>query len=198
MQKVVAGITTSLDGYTTGPNDGPGSGLGEGGERLHYWVFGGPWTYAQGARGKAIGADKEYLDASSEHVGAVIGGRNTFEAAEAWGGQNPFGVPFFIVTHRPDDAPAEGGFTFVGGLDEALDQARTAADSRDVSVMGGADVIRQALLAGYVDELTISIAPIVLGDGKRLFEGFRTQLTLKHLHLRQSPYATHITYGVIR
>jgi dihydrofolate reductase len=125
-------------------------------------------------------------------------GENTFEAAEAWGGQNPFGVPFYIVTHRPDDAPAEGGFTFVGGLDEALDQARTAADGRDVSVMGGADVIRQALLAGYVDELTISIAPIVLGDGKRLFEGFREPLTLEHLHLRQSPCATHITYGVIR
>jgi dihydrofolate reductase len=198
MQKVVAGITTSLDGYITGPNDGPGRGLGEGGERLHYWVFGGPWTYVHEARGKATGADKEYLDASSERVGAVIGGRNTFEAAEAWGGQNPFGVPFFIVTHRPDDAPAEGGFTFVGGLDEALDRARTAAASKDISVMGGADVIRQALLAGYVDELTISIAPIVLGDGKRLFEGFTEPLTLEHLSLRQSPYATHITYGVIR
>jgi len=198
MQKVVAGITTSLDGYITGPNDGPGRGLGEGGERLHYWVFGGPWTYAQEARGKVTGADKEYLDASSKRVGAVIGGRNTFEAAEAWGGQNPFGVPFFIVTHRPDDSPAEGGFTFVGGLDEALDRARTAAASKDVSVMGGADVIRQVLLAGHVDELTISIAPIVLGDGKRLFEGFREPLTLEHLQLRQSPYATHITYGVIR
>ena len=198
MQKVMAGITTSLDGYITGPNDGPGRGLGEGGERLHYWVFGGPWTYAQGSKGDATGADKEYLDASSKRVGAVIGGRNTFEAAEAWGGQNPFGVPFFIVTHRPDDAPAEGGFTFVGGLDEALELARTAAGGNDVSVMGGADVIRQALLAGFVDELTISIAPIVLGDGKRLFEGFREPLTLEHLQLRQSPYATHITYGVIR
>jgi hypothetical protein len=101
MQKVMAGITTSLDGYITGPNDGPGRGLGEGGERLHYWVFGGPWTYAQDPKGDATGADKEYLDASFERAGAVIGGRNTYEAAEAWGGQNPFGVPFFIVTHRP-------------------------------------------------------------------------------------------------
>jgi dihydrofolate reductase len=197
MQKVMAGITTSLDGYITGPNDGPGRGLGEGGERLHYWVFGGPWTYAQGPKGDAKGADKEYLDASFERAGAVIGGRNTYEAAEAWGGQNPFGVPFFIVTHRPDDAPAEGGFTFVGGLDEALELARTAAGGNDVSVMGGADVIRQALLAGFVDELTISIAPIVLGVGKRLFDGFGEPLTLEHLKLRQSPYATHITYGVV-
>jgi dihydrofolate reductase len=109
MQKVMAGITTSLDGYITGPNDGPGRGLGEGGERLHYWVFGGPWTYAQGPKGDATGADKEYLDASFERAGAVIGGRNTYEAAEAWGGQNPFGVPFFIVTHRPDDARPRAG-----------------------------------------------------------------------------------------
>jgi dihydrofolate reductase len=124
-------------------------------------------------------------------------GRNTYEAAEAWGGQNPFGVPFFIVTHRPNDAPAEGGFTLVSGLDEALELARTAAGGNDVSVMGGADVIRRALLAGSVDELTISIAPIVLGGGKRLFDGFSDPLTLEHIKLRQSPYATHITYGVV-
>jgi dihydrofolate reductase len=197
VQKVVSGITTSVDGYVAGANDGPGHGLGEGGERLHYWVFGGPWTYAQEPKGQATGADKEYLDAF-EQVGAVIGGRNTYEAAEAWGGQNPFGVPFFILTHHPDDASVDGGFTFVDGLDEALDRARAAAGSKDVSVMGGADVIRQALLAGYVDEFTISIAPFVLGDGKRLFEGFKEPLILEHLRLRQSPYATHITYRVTR
>ena len=198
MQKVVAGITISLDGCVAGPDDGPGRGLGEGGERLHYWVFGGPWTYAQEPKGKATGADKEYLDASSERVGAVIGGRNTYEAAEAWGGQNPFGVPFFIVTHRVQDAPADAGFTFVNGLDEAIARAGEAAGGKDVFVMGGADVIRQALRAGHVEELSISIAPIVLGKGKRLFEGFEEPLTLEHLHLRQSPYATHITYRVIR
>ena len=65
MTKVAAGITTSLDGYITGPNDGPGRGLGEGGERLHYWVFGGPWSYAEDPSGEATGADKEFLDAGS-------------------------------------------------------------------------------------------------------------------------------------
>jgi hypothetical protein len=110
MTKVIAGITTSLDGHITGPNDGPGLGLGEGGERLHYWVFGGPWSYDEEPRGEATGADKEFLDRAMERVGAVIGGRNTYEAAEHWGGNNPWPVPFFILTHRPQDEPPGKGF----------------------------------------------------------------------------------------
>jgi hypothetical protein len=77
MTKVTAGITTSLDGYITGPNDGPGRGLGDGGERLHYWVFGGPWSYGQEVLGEATGADKELLDDSMARVSVVVGGRNT-------------------------------------------------------------------------------------------------------------------------
>jgi dihydrofolate reductase len=198
MTKVAAGITTSLDGYITGPNDGPGLGLGEGGERLHHWVFGGPWTYDEEPRGEPTGADKEFLDGGIARVGAIMGGRNTYEAAEAWGGQNPFGAPFFIVTHRPEDAPADAGFTFVNGVDEAIAQARQAAGSKDVFIMGGADVIRQALRAGHVEELSISIAPVVLGGGKRLFAGFDETVSLEHEGLLQSPFATHITYRVVR
>ena len=195
MTKVAAGITTSLDGFVAGPNDGPGSGLGEGGERLHYWVFGGPWSYEQEPTGEATGADKEFLDQGIARVGAIVGGRNTYEAAERWGGKNPFGAPFFIVTHRPEDAP-DSGFTFVNGVDEAIAQARDAAGTKDVFVMGGADVIRQALRAGHVEELSISIAPVVLGGGKRLFDGFEESLNLEHVSLLQSPFATHITYRV--
>jgi dihydrofolate reductase len=197
MTKVNAGITISLDGYITGPNDGPERGLGEGGERLHYWVFGGPWSYGEDPKGEATGADKEVLDYAFATVGAVIGGRGTYEAAEAWGGKNPWDMPFFIVTHRPEDAPAEGGFEFVNGLDEAISRAREAAGDKDVSVMGGADMIRQALRKGYVEELTITIAPVVLGRGKRLFEGFDESLNLEHVRLLQSPFATHITYRVL-
>jgi dihydrofolate reductase len=198
MAKVAAGITTSLDGYIAGPNDGPGRGLGEGGERLHYWVFGGPWSYEEEPTGEATGVDKEFLDGGIARVGAIVGGRNTYEAAEAWGGNNPFGAPFFIVTHRPEDAPADGGFTFVNGVDEAIARAREAAGSKDVFVMGGADVIRQALRSGQVEELSISIAPVVLGGGKRLFEGFDETLNLEHMSLLQSTFATHITYRVVR
>ena len=198
MTKVAAGITTSLDGYIAGPNDGPGRGLGDGGERLHYWVFGGPWSYDEEPQGQATGADKEFLDGGIARVGAIVGGRNTYEAAEAWGGRNPFPAPFFIVTHRPEDAPGDAGFTFVNGLDQAIAQARQAAGEKDVFVMGGADVIRQALRAGHVEELSISVAPVVLGGGKRLFDGFDEAVDLEHVSLLQSPFATHITYRVLR
>ena len=198
MTKVLAGITTSLDGYVTGPDDGPDKGLGEGGERLHYWVFGGPWTYASGARGEATGADKQYLDEMNARVGAVIGGRGTYEAADHWGGSNPWPVPFFILTHHPDDAPQDAGFTFVESLEEAIGRARGAAGDKDVEIMGGADVIRQALAAGHVDELSITIAPVILGAGKRLFDRFDASIDLEHLRTLQSPLATHITYRVRR
>jgi dihydrofolate reductase len=198
MEKVVASITISLDGFITGPNDGPGRGLGDGGERLHYWVFGGPWSYDEERRGEATGADKEYLDKGLARAGSVVVGRGMYESAEAWGGQNPFGVPLIVVTHRPEDAPSEGGFTFVNGLEEAISRARQAADAKDISIGGGADVIRQALRAGQVDELSISIAPVILGGGKRLFDGFEQTLNLEHAGLLQSPFATHITYRVVR
>ena len=198
MGRVISGITTSVDGYVTGPDDGPGRGLGHGGERLHSWVFGGRWSYAEGPRGEATGADKEYLDEAMANVGAVIGGRWTYEAADHWGGQNPWRVPFFIVTHRPQDEPGEGGFTFVDGLEAAMERARAVAGDHDVDVMGGADLIRQALRARYIDEFTLTIAPVVLGGGKRLFEGFNESLDLEHIAVRQSPFATHITYRLAR
>ena len=196
MTRVAASITISLDGYITGPNDGPGRGLGEGGERLHYWVFGGPWSYDQGPRSEATGADAQYLDEAMARSGAVVVGRNMYEAAEAWGGRNPFGVPLFVVTHRPEDEPAQGVFTFVNGLDEAIARAREAAGGKDVGIGGGADVIRQALRAGHLEELSISIAPVILGGGKRLFDGFDETVRLEHAGLLQSPFATHITYRI--
>jgi dihydrofolate reductase len=107
-------------------------------------------------------------------------------------------VPFFIVTHRPEDAPTDAGFTFVTGLDEAIARAREAAGSKDVFVMGGAELIRQALRVGHVEELSISIAPVLLGGGKRLFDDFDETVSLEHLRLLQSPFATHITHRVVR
>src|ERR1700745_4151299 len=92
MTKVLAGITTSVDGYVAGPNDGPGQGLGEGGERLHYWVFGGPWTY-EGEMGKPTGEDAAWLEEAMSRLGAVVGGRWTYEAAEHWGDENPWDLP---------------------------------------------------------------------------------------------------------
>jgi dihydrofolate reductase len=198
MTKVLAGITTSVDGYIAGPDDGPAKGLGEGGERLHYWVFGGPWTYDQEPRGEPTGEDAAWLEEAVTRLGAVVGGRATYESSRHWGGKNPWGLPFFIVTHRPDEEPEGGAFTFVSGVPEAIERARAAAGGKDVHVMGGADVIRQALAAGLVDELTIIVAPVVLGGGKRLFEGFTTGLELEHLGVRQSRFATFVDYRVKR
>jgi dihydrofolate reductase len=196
MPKVFAAITTSVDGYVAGPDDRPGQGLGQGAERLHYWVFGGPWTYDQESYGEPSGEDAAWLNEAMSRMGAVVGGRATYDAADAWGGKNPWNVPFFIVTHRPEDEPDGAGFTFVAGVEEAVARAREAAGDGDVHVMGGADVIRQALDAGLVDELTIVVAPFVLGGGKRLFEGFGKSLDLEHVGVRQSQYATFIDYRV--
>jgi dihydrofolate reductase len=196
MGKVLAGITMSVDGFITGPGDGPGCGLGAGGERLHYWVFGGPWSYDSPGRGEPAGQDKAWLEEAVAANGAVIAGRGTYEAAGHWGGKNPWGVPVFIVTHHPEEQPPGGEFVFAGGLAAAVDQARAAAGGRQVHVMGGADLIRQALAAGLADELTIIIAPVTLGAGKRLFDGFGQSLELEHLGVRQSRFATFIGYRV--
>jgi dihydrofolate reductase len=192
---VFAGITTSIDGYIAAPDDGPGKGLGEGGERLHYWVFGGPWSYDE-PRGEPAGEDAAWLEEMSKRVGAVVGGRWTYEAARHWGDENPWGIPFFVVTHRPEEQPEGDEFTFVAGVEEAVARAREAAGDKDVHVMGGADVLRQALDAGLVDELSIIVAPVILGGGKRLFEGFTKSLDLTQVGVRQSEFATFIDYRV--
>jgi dihydrofolate reductase len=115
-----------------------------------------------------------------EANGAVIAGRGTYEAAGHWGGKNPWGIPFFVVTHRLEEQPPGGDFIFAGSLVEAIDRAKAAARDQQVHVMGGADLIRQALAAGLVDELTIIIAPVTLGANKRLFDRFTESLELEH------------------
>lgn len=196
MTKVMAGITISVDGYVAGPNDGPECGLGEGGERLHYWVFGGPWTYDAEPDGDTKPDDAGWLEEGMGGLGAIVGGRATYEAAGHWGDENPFGVPMFIVTHRPEEQPPGDHFRFRDGLEAAVEEARAVAGDRNVHVMGGADVIRQALAAGLVDELSIIVAPVVLGGGKRLFDGFDESVELEHKGVRQTRYATFIDYVV--
>jgi dihydrofolate reductase len=198
MGKVIASITTSLDGYVAGPEDGPGCGLGKGGERLHYWVMGGPWTYdsEHDVTGMS-GEDKAYYDSLTTNLGSGIVGRGMYDAAGAWGGSNPFDGELVVLTHRIEDQPDPAtGFHFVNGLDHALACAREVAGDKDIAIGGGADVIRQALAAGVVDELAISTAPVVLGAGKRLFEGFTHDLDLEPLSVHQSAYATHVRYAV--
>jgi len=200
MGKAIATITTSVDGYVAGADDRPGQGLGIRGERLHHWVFGGPWTYAsQGEMGTMSGEDKVFYDEQNANLGAAICGRGMYDAAGAWGGTNPFDGALLVLTHRLQDAPPpESGFRFVGDFDTAVGLAREAAGDRDIAFVGGAEVIRQALAAGLVDELSISSAPVILGRGKRLFAGFERDLDLEIVGVRSSPFATHVTYRVVK
>jgi dihydrofolate reductase len=201
MGKVIAAITTSVDGYIVGPKDGPEHGLGIGGERLHYWVMGGPWTYADDGHDTdgMHGADREYYESITDGLGCGIVGRNMYDAAGAWGGTNPFPGTLIVLTHRTEDQPdPSAGFLFVDGFDAALMKARELAGDGGVSLGGGADLIRQGLAAGVVDELAISTAPLVLGGGKRLFEGFEQDVDLEVLGTWSSQYATHVRYAVRR
>ena len=199
MPKLLAGITMSLDGYITGPNDRLGAGLGEGGERLHAWVFGGPWTY-DGPRGSAAPVDQEYLEGVFGSAGAWIVGRTMHDVVDGWGDDPGFGVPVFVVTHRSRETVVKGDTTFefvTGGIADALARARAAAAGKNVIVMGGADLLRQYLAAGLVDEFTLTIAPVLLGAGKRLFEGMsRTDITFERTAVVESPFATHLRFRV--
>jgi dihydrofolate reductase len=199
MAKVLAGITVSLDGYITGPNDRPGAGLGEGGERLHYWVFGGPWSYGH-ERGTPSPIDQRYLDEVFSSGGAWIVGRTMHDVVDGWGEDPGFGVPVFVVTHRPHETIVKGdtSFEFVAdGIEDALARARTAAGQKNVIVMGGADPLRQFLAAGLVDEFTLTIAPVLLGAGKRLLDGIaHTDIDFERYAVVESRFATHLRFRV--
>lgn len=199
---VKAAITVSVDGFITGPDDRAGQGLGVGGERLHHWVMGGPWTYGSGPEpGAAMTAeDRAHYDALLDGTSAGLCGRGMYDSSGAWGGRNPFDGTLVVLTHRTADAPdPDTGFLLVDGFEQALATARReAGDGGGVIVGGGADVIRQALAAGVVDELAITTAPVVLGRGKRLFAGFDHDLDLDVLSVHHSPHAVHVRYAVRR
>lgn len=199
MAKVVAGITMSLDGYITGPDDRLGAGLGDGGERLHYWVFGGPWTYA-GQRGSPADLDNSYLKEVFSSGGAMICGRTMYDVVNGWGDDPGFGMPVFVVTHRAHEPVVKGdtGFEFVtGGIEESLARAQAAAAGRNVIVMGGGILLRQFLAGALVDEFTLTVAPVLLGAGKRLFDGIeRTDITFERTAVIESPFATHLRFRI--
>lgn len=182
----------SLDGYVTGPDVGPEEPMGRGGERLHEWMFEGR-------------SDAEVEQFESEHfkdIGAVIVGRRMADLGIVHWGEDPtFHAPVFVVTNRPAETIVKAGGTsyiFVtGGIDEALRRARDAAGSADVIVGGGADIARQYLRAGAIDELRLHLVPLILGGGTRLFdEGPSSIVGLRPIEVTSSPNVTHLTYEV--
>jgi dihydrofolate reductase len=163
-------MSMSLDGYVAGPNEGPGNGLGDGGERLHEWVLTGgdadehgpPALVTTGVNGRLV---REFMA-----TGAVVAGRRTFEWAGGWGGDHHDGVPIFVYS-RQEPGIDIGGWplvTYVADVAAALTRAREAAGGKDVLVHGAATA-QLALAAGALDELELHVVPVLLGGGRRLF-----------------------------
>ena len=203
MGKVHADITMSLDGFVAGRNDGPDLPLGEGGERLHEWVFGlASWREPHGLEGGETGRDSEVLAEAMDENGAVVVGRRMFDNAHGWGENPPFHVPVFVLTHEArEPLPKEGGttFTFVtDGIESVLEQARAAAGNRNVGIGGGANTIQQYLAARLVDELQVHIAPLFLGGGIRLFDELGPEIELETTRVIESPKVTHLRFRVVK
>jgi dihydrofolate reductase len=200
MGLVASDISVSLDGFIAGPNDRPGQGLGENGERLHEWAFRlRSWREPHGLAGGEEGQDADVLDEAFRNLGAVVLGRRMYENAEGWGDEPPFGVPVFVLTHEARENLAKQGgttFTFVtDGVENALEQARAAAGEKDVSIAGGASTIQQFLAAGLLDQIQIHLIPLLLGGGVRLFDHPGT-LELQPTRVIDSPGVTHLKYRV--
>lgn len=204
MPKVVVDITTSLDGFVAGPNDGPELPLGQGGERLHQWVYDlASWREPHGLDGGETNEDSDVLDEALGQAGAVVVGRRMFDNADGWGDNPPFHMPVFVVTHEAREPEAKDGgttFTFVtDGVESAVEQAKAVAGDKNVSVGGGASTIQQALKAGLVDELQVHVAPLFLGGGVRLFDDPGVaQIELEGTRVLSSPEVTHLKFRIVR
>jgi dihydrofolate reductase len=188
MPKLRAYVTASLDGYLAGPDPTPEEPLGRGGEALHEWAFGTrTWRATHGMDGGAEAtADDRVMALSVENVGATIMGRNMFGPVHAgpwdeaepwhgwWGDEPPFHHPVFVLTHHPRSPLALTGTTFhfvTDGIEAALERAYDAAGGADVRVAGGAETIQQYVRAGLLDELHVTVAPVLLHGGTRLLDG---------------------------
>jgi dihydrofolate reductase len=195
MAKLVLYMSMSLDGFITGPGDDAQHGLGRGGERLHDWLADGsgdPGSYRPG------GPSGEVFDELMA-TGAVLVGRRTFDFAGGWSGDHHDGVPIFVPTHRPPSDPPRGAatITFVtDGIESAVAQAKAAAGSRDV-LLHGADTAQRCLRAGLLDEMEIHLVPVLLGEGRRLFDdlgGDHVELDL--VRVIDAPGVTHLRFRV--
>ena len=191
MGNVLIDITMSLDGFVTGPNDGPGNGLGDGGRILHEWAF------------NPTEQDNLLLfEEPMQKLGSGIVGRRTFDIAEgAWGDNTPFGPgEIFVLTQRAHEPISRGmtTFVFIDGLENALQRAQANAGDRDIALMG-ADISQQYLKAGLVDELELHIANVILGAGRPLFAHLGDQqIKLERIRVIPTPAATHVRYRVVK
>jgi dihydrofolate reductase len=190
MAKSVLYMSMSLDGFITGPDDGPGNGLGNGGRVLHEWL-GKPASRLPRFDPRGLSGQ---VFAELMATRAVVVGRKTFEYAGHWGGDH-HGVPIFVPTRGTPPEPQSGWVHYVPDAATAMREAKAAAGDQDVMVHG-AGIARSLLRGGLLDELEIHLIPIVLGDGRRLFGADRIQLELRRV--LDAPGVTHLRYRVAR
>jgi dihydrofolate reductase len=209
MSNLKLNITMSLDGYVAGPDQSMENPLGVGGEQLHDWIV--PltaWRESHGMEGGEDNASTPFADIIGG-AGATIMGRNMFGGGPGpwaddswkgwWGDDPPFHHPVFVLTHHPrEPVEMEGGTTFhfvTDGIESALDQARAVAGDKGVSLGGGASVAQQYLAAGLLDEMVISVRPMFLGAGARLFDNLGDAAPkLEQVEAVGAPGVTHIRY----
>jgi dihydrofolate reductase len=192
-------MSMSLDGFIAGPNEGPGNGLGDGGERLHEWGFTGVDAEPSGTFGRRAGVNGKVVDEMMA-TGAVVAGRGTIEPADYWGGDHHDGVPIFILTrHDPSELRQWPLVTYLDDVSTAMTRAKQAAGDKNVLVHG-AGTAQLALAAGVLDELELHVVPVLFGQGRRLFEG----LAPEHIELERTRIlegeggVTHLHYRVRR
>jgi dihydrofolate reductase len=176
MSSTVLYMSMSLDGCIAGPNERPDNGLGDGGERLHEWIFPGVEGGDFEAAVKRLrGVNRQVYD-DFMTTGAVVAGRGTFEPAGGWGGDHHDGVPIYILSRHPAPEWAANWPLghYVNDLVSAMRHARGAAGEKSVLVHG-ASIAQRALKAGLLDEIVIHLVPVLLGDGRRLFEHLGVQ-----------------------
>jgi dihydrofolate reductase len=213
MPKLRFEISMSVDGFVAGPNQSEEHPLGEGGMQLHEWVVElAAWRRPHGREGGEVNASTPVVEAGLADIGAGVMGRNMFGGGPGpwgddpwngwWGDDPPFQMPIFVLTHHErEPLEMQGGTTFAfvtDGIESALDQAKAAADGKDVKLAGGADVAQQYLKAGLIDEMQLNVAPVLLGDGARLFddlEGIDSRLEL--VQVVDAPGAIHLKYRVL-
>ena len=191
MGNAVLFMSMSVDGFIAGPRDGPGNELGDGGHRLHEWFL------ADADAGRQLtGASRDVMDEAMS-TGAVVVGRRTFELAGGWDGDHHDGVPIFVLSRRrPDPAMQWPAVTYVPDVAGAMHAAKDAAGDKDVLVHG-ARTAQLALAAGVLDEVQIHLVPVLLGQGRRLFDDMPPdRVELELVRDGDGPGVQHLRYRV--
>ena len=214
MPKLRFQVSISLDGFSAGPNPSEEHPLGEGGGRLHQWAFRlAAWRRPHGQEGGEVNASSEAVEESLHNIGATVMGRRMFGGGPGpwgeqpwegwWGVDPPFHTPVFVLTHHQrEPLEKQGGTTFhfvTDGIEPALERAFEAAEGKDVAIGGGASVAQRYLAAGLLDQLQITVVPVLLGAGTRLFDDAAGGgVELEPLRMVEGPEAVHLSYRVVK